>query len=312
MRDGTLVAIIDTIGSQANRIEPMFAEEPYSSLVPQVNIQIGAEGVKKSLFSIGHRAADAFVRYSDLRADLDRSFELLLSKGDFSALAKIAPTSILFGMWDSREGGKAKIGRLISSTIRAFNVEPLSRSAQYTPPIDYANDPEIAKEFDLQDSLKDKTEGEEGQEKKNLRLSEFGLASVPDTHAHGGVIVRDSIRRETILNLASIRNYGPDRNLRDYLLALGLVAIQYPLDLNLRQGCLLVRKQGTTPEFNLVNRDGTRVSMTATTEETLDFAREAAKRFGVGANRNAVFDAKALKTGVEGKHKPKAPPKKAK
>ena len=36
LSDGTKVAQIDSVGSQANRMEPLFGEEPYKSLVPQI------------------------------------------------------------------------------------------------------------------------------------------------------------------------------------------------------------------------------------------------------------------------------------
>ena len=41
-------------------------------------------------------------------------------------LAKIAPTSLVFGAWDSRDT-QAKLPRLIASTIRAYDVVKLSR-----------------------------------------------------------------------------------------------------------------------------------------------------------------------------------------
>ena len=36
LTDGTRVATIDSVGSQANRMEPVFEEAPYAALVPQV------------------------------------------------------------------------------------------------------------------------------------------------------------------------------------------------------------------------------------------------------------------------------------
>ena len=51
-------------------------------------------------------------------------------------MAKIAPTSLVFGVWDSRDT-QAKLPRLIASTVRAFDVKRLKRSAQYNPSTDY-------------------------------------------------------------------------------------------------------------------------------------------------------------------------------
>lgn len=35
------VALVDTVGAQANRIEPIFKQKPYSQLVPKATVQIG-------------------------------------------------------------------------------------------------------------------------------------------------------------------------------------------------------------------------------------------------------------------------------
>src|SRR5690242_7213426 len=39
------IALVDTVGAQANRIEPLFRQSPYSDLVPKVTIQIGERQV---------------------------------------------------------------------------------------------------------------------------------------------------------------------------------------------------------------------------------------------------------------------------
>src|SRR6516162_6117903 len=60
--NGTNVCLIDTVGSQANRIEPIFAEDKYKHLVPQIVVTAGEKEV--NLLEAGHRAADAIVRCS--------------------------------------------------------------------------------------------------------------------------------------------------------------------------------------------------------------------------------------------------------
>ena len=59
--DGTKVATIDSVGSQANRIEPIFKREPYAALVPQIDIEYGNEKVR-SILEAGHRLGDALIR----------------------------------------------------------------------------------------------------------------------------------------------------------------------------------------------------------------------------------------------------------
>jgi CRISPR-associated protein Csb1 len=60
--NGENIALVDSVGSQANRIEPLFAEPEQAALVPQVVIIAGAK--KINLLEAGHRAGDAIVRCS--------------------------------------------------------------------------------------------------------------------------------------------------------------------------------------------------------------------------------------------------------
>src|SRR5947209_11436779 len=66
------VCLVDSVGSQANRIEPIFAKPEYAGLVPQVIIKAGAKSV--NLLEAGHRAADAIVRCSELKESLHSAF----------------------------------------------------------------------------------------------------------------------------------------------------------------------------------------------------------------------------------------------
>src|SRR5262245_9881233 len=123
------VCLVDSVGSQANRIEPIFAKPDYAHLVPQISVKAGEKSV--SILEAGHRAGDALVRCTPLQKELQDAFKAVL-KGNAEPLAKIAPTSLVFGVWDSRDT-QAKLPRLVASTIRAFDVKRLKRSAQYNP-----------------------------------------------------------------------------------------------------------------------------------------------------------------------------------
>lgn len=138
LSDGTKVAQIDSVGSQANRMEPVFKrapdgrpENPLARLVPQIEI-IVSDGKAVSLLEVGHRVGDALIRSSELRDEVKAAFSALQA-GDATPLAKLAPTSLVFGAWDSR-GEQAKSPRIVQSVIRAWDVEVLRRSAQYGPP----------------------------------------------------------------------------------------------------------------------------------------------------------------------------------
>src|SRR6266436_5939677 len=110
LSDGTRVATIDSVGSQANRIEPIFKDAPYAALVPQIEIVYGNEK-QISILEAGHRLGDAIIRCVgkdeasgfDLRQAANDAFTLLLDANDVSAIAKLAPTSLVFGAWDSRD-----------------------------------------------------------------------------------------------------------------------------------------------------------------------------------------------------------------
>src|ERR687892_354963 len=71
--DGENICLIDSVGSQANRIEPLFTREKYAQLVPQVVVKAGAKEV--NLLEAGHRAGDAIVRCSALHQELQGAFK---------------------------------------------------------------------------------------------------------------------------------------------------------------------------------------------------------------------------------------------
>ncbi|MEM7697189.1 MAG: type I-U CRISPR-associated RAMP protein Csb1/Cas7u, partial [Verrucomicrobiota bacterium] len=83
------VCLVDTVGSQANRIEPLFADDEYSHLIPTVVVKAGEKAV--NLVEAGHRAGDALMRCSGLQDELNAAFKAVIM-GDASPLAKIAPT----------------------------------------------------------------------------------------------------------------------------------------------------------------------------------------------------------------------------
>jgi CRISPR-associated protein Csb1 len=281
------VCLVDSVGSQANRIETMFMpnrhEGKYAHLVPQVSVKAGEKSV--SILEAGHRAGDALVRCTSLQKDLRDAFKAVLN-GNAEPLARIAPTSIVFGVWDSRDT-QAKLPRLISSTIRAFNVQRLKRSAQYNPPLDYAAQDVFSEED------KAKAEGD-----TKSPLAKRGFVHVPATGSHGGVIASGGVRRDAILSLAALRllAMGGDQEktlaLRRYILGLSLVAFMSNASTYLRQGCNLVPSEKPR-EFKLVHSDGKREDQKLTPADALKYATSVAKAFGVAeGNKEFSFDPK--------------------
>jgi CRISPR-associated protein Csb1 len=292
--NGENIALIDSVGSQANRIEPMFAEAGYAKLVPQVSITAGEKSV--SLLQAGHRAGDAIVRCSALQQELQDAFKKLLA-GDATPLAKIAPTSLVFGVWDSRDT-QAKVPRVIASTIRAYNVRKLTRSATYAAPLNY-----VAMDV-FSDEDRQKAEGDS----KNP-LSKRGFVNALASATHGGVIAKGGIRRDATLALAALNllHAGSDAkatlSLRRYILGLALVAFTRLPGGYLRQGTILVSDPDKPRKFDEVYHNGERKPAPVTHEQAIAFAQIAAEAFGVGADRTVPFDTERAKRDV-------APPEK--
>lgn len=280
--DGTRVATIDSVGSQANRLEPVFksdSKDPAHWLVPQIEIVIRKEDcgdceackknaqasdgtnakkeacknpceVTRSLLDLAHRAADAVVQCAPSLLGLVGPAFKALQKGDAGPLCAIAPTSLVFGVWDSRGDTGEKRPRLVRSIIRAWDVEPLHAAAQFNSVWKLLDD---GQQEELKKQAKD----------KKVKLSEKGLADAPgvfrpkirasqyvndspnpEARVLGGVLVRGRIERDVTVNLVALRGLRGSSEvetaaIRRYLLGLSLVAATADIDLFLREGCLL-------------------------------------------------------------------------
>ena len=245
LSDGTRVALIDSVGSQANRLEPIFKEKFEHSdlksetigkdwLVPPIEIVLWTEGCgeceickkskreknetcahprkeTRSLSDLAHRSADAVVHASPtLGAEIAKAFNALKRSGDAGLLCALAPASLLFGVWDSRGGSNEKRPRLVRSVIRAWDVEVLHAAAQF-------NSVWKALSEEQQEVLQKEAKA------KKMKLSEKGLADAPatfrkKTNLHledgspnpesrvlGGILVRGRIERDVTVNLVALR-----------------------------------------------------------------------------------------------------------
>jgi CRISPR-associated protein Csb1 len=283
------VCLIDSVGSQANRLEPIFLRTEYKELIPDVTVRVNSREV--SILKAGHRAADAVIRFSNLRPEFDRAFLAYRDEGNAEPLAKLAPTSLVFGAWDSRETG-AKVPRLVESTVRAYGAERLTRSAQYFAALEKDELEELGLE----------------PEKKKKALSEQGLLDSPSGRTHGGIVARGGVIREALLNLVAARallagEAGRTRKLQRYILGLCLIVFTAPVELYLRQGCLLVISPTKPADQFTISRDGRREPFDVSEAEARAFAAAAAEAFGVGKSREGVFDPKIAKAKLDEKTK---------
>lgn len=289
LSDGTKVATIDSVGSQANRMEPIFksagrnekGEElnPLAKLVAQIEVEYD-KGKTISILEVGHRLGDALIRSSDLKDEAQKAFKSFLSNSDASNLAKLSPTSLVFGVWDSRDT-QAKLPRIVQSVIRAWDVDVLKRSAQYNPPVDYSS----LEVFSDEDKAK-----QEGDPKSPL--AKRGFVHVPAGEALGGIVCRRAIERHITVNLIALRRLESTekaKELRQYLLGLSLVAATAPLDGFLRQGCLLVPDPSDGMGWCAVQREGIRKPISLTADLATGYALRTAKAYGVGESRTVKF-----------------------
>lgn len=317
LSDGTKVALVDSVGSQANRMEPLFIcqdKDPDKWLVPQIEIKIN-DDTTLSLLELAHRGADAVVRSSGkLSTIIDEAFQELRKSGNASKLCAIAPTSLLFGVWDSR-GSNEKLPRLVRSIIRAWDVEVLHSAAQFNSAWKGLNEEQ-------------KNGLDKEAKKQNLKLSEKGFADAPgvfrntkvrqlgegsfsfnpEARVLGGVLVKGGIERDITINLVALRGLyaGSEeetQKLRCYLLSLALLAATADIDLLLREGCNLrfvgedkwraVPRRGEPEEMGL-NSDAAKKAIE-------DFATESAKPYraqwkeAIGDQMLFEFDLKLAK-----------------
>lgn len=280
LADGTRVVTVDSVGAQANRIEPLFGTDPdLATLVPQVKIEVDG-GKAVSIFEAGHRLGDAIVRSSELKEEAQDAFKHYLETGDATAIAKLGPTSLVFGAWDSRDT-QAKLPRLLQAVIRAWDVDRLTRSAQYVPAMDYSKLDVFSEEE------KQKSEGN-----TKSPLAQRGFVAVPATNAHGGVVAKGPIIRDVTINLIALRRLSAAADsaaLQRYILGLTLVAATEPMDGFLRQGCLLVPKQPAEGGWEQVARTGERSPVPLDNAQARALARQWAEAFGVGPARTVRF-----------------------
>lgn len=276
------VCLVDSVGAQANRIEPIFAKPKYRDLVPQVIIKVGDKSI--NLLFAGHRAGDALVRFSKAGETIWEAFRSLLHNGNAEPMAKIAPTSLVFGVWDSR-GTQAKVPRAFRSVVRAYNVQKLSRSAQFNRATKFVEEGAISEALDSGDGDKNP-------------LSREGFKDSPATATHGGVIACGEIRREITINLSAIRRLraaATDATLDDvdgesnlrvrrYILGLSLVAATATSDdlFDLREGCQLRQKPGTQTIWEAIPYRGSNEPISPPTDENaLNYATIVAQEIGV-------------------------------
>ena len=254
-KDGARICDLDSVQSQANRMEAAFSRE-LADTVPQHAVRAG-DHPPIPLTELPHRVCDASIRATALADDI-RGWMLALDSGDPEPLARVAPTSLVYGAWDSRDT-QVRLPRAARSEIRARDVSVLTRSAQYSGAF-------TQEKLGLNDALWKKA-------------ADVGFAPTPSVDAPGGVVAHGEIVHTASILLNVSRKYrtrdGSDL-LPAYLLGLALGGLLVGAgDYDLRSGCSLV--PAGPAEWRTVSRDGDRRRIEVDESAVLDRLREAAQ-----------------------------------
>ena len=288
-RDVTCV-LIDSVQSQANRMEEalqaLWDEKKVALPVVSVNFAAVAPEVGRvTSLTAPHRIADAILRDSLLDGQLFRLSDIGKSFTDASlknatALFKVCPTGLVFGLWDSTgpQGGLgAKFQRALVSEIVGVNAVAGSKTESRIDPLNIlrksadvyvAADDNERWTTDVEKAKKEK--GEPVKFGKEGKPSEVNHGNVtPAIDSLGGGVTIDEARHTVVLSLAALRRLGfadGATEARTVLAALGLLAVLAGESRghDLRSRCLLVPRKGSALKFEAIGRDG------ATTAVELD------------------------------------------
>jgi len=274
--------LIDSVQSQANRmeeaLEALWEEKKIALPVVSVDFSSVAPEVRRvTSLSAPHRIADALLRDSLLDGQLFRLSEVGKSFTDAStrnatALFKVCPTGLVFGLWDStgpKGGLGAKFQRALVSEIVGITAAPGNKTESRIDPLNvlkkaadiyeaegderWTTDPEKAKKNEKGEPIKF------GKEGKPSEVNHGNVTPTIDTVA-GGVTI-DEARHTVVLSLAALRRLGfatGALEARVVLAALGLLAVMAAeaRGHDLRSRCLLVPKEGAALRLEAVARDG--------------------------------------------------------
>ena len=287
--DATCV-LIDSVQSQANRmeeaLEALWADKQIVLPVVSVDFSsVAPEVGRVTSLSAPHRIADALLRDSLLGGKLFRLSDIGKSFTDAStrnatALFKVCPTGLVFGLWDStgpKGGLGAKFQRALVSEIVGINAAHGSKTASRIDPLNIlkkAADIYVAADDDERwttDIAKAKKYEKDDKDHKKDDPIKFGKEGKPSEVNHGNVtpsidsvaggVTIDKARHTVVLSLASLRRLGfttGAEEARAVLAALGLLAVfaAESRGHDLRSRCLLVPKKGSALKLESVARDG--------------------------------------------------------
>ncbi len=300
--------LLDSVQSQANRMELALLDawEAGRIELPVIVVDFTHDRLEKRLrvtsLDAPHRIADAILRdsyvvkngtrgkiFRSKKRDEQSEYGMELDNvalRDATALLRMCPTALVFGMWDStgpKGGLGAKFQRALVSEIVGYDAVPGVKTSSRIDPLSIQKDEQttiFASDSTLGWKLDQKADRTDGTEREPLRFgdgkpSEINHGNVTPSIGDGGFTISKAVQTTTLSLPALRRLHFPtdvggrpateaepkqqeDINVaaRTALAALGLCAATLAREsgCDLRSRCLLV---ATTPfEWEFLNQPG--------------------------------------------------------
>ncbi len=290
-------AILDSVQSQANRMEDALAEDIRSGNIHLPHAITDFTEVEKTFKKVvgkitsldaPHRIFDAIIRDSELGNTrfpyTDAGIAVVKANSkNATGLFQYDPTSLLFGSWDSTgvSGGLGeKYTRCVVSEIVAINVEVSKRGAARVDPLNASKHAQIKR--DPKDKLIWELV-EDDKAKGLLKPSEINHGNIPPTVNEYGGVTCDYIQQSATISFPALRQLrfpvdgktDTDAKAQTVLAAIALhaAALNVARGWHLRSRCDLVLDESQTIEWEILGSAPAKLALTV--EATRDLLNEA-------------------------------------
>jgi CRISPR-associated protein Csb1 len=262
------VVLIDSVQSEANRLEHTLLEAVDNGEVALPILSVSIDGHRVTSLDAPHRVYDAFFWDSLLDGTNFRQSEVgkvIVSARPRSAQALFiyAPTSLLFGAWDSRAGGLqgARFPRAVVSEIVALDAEVGVRTSSRICPIGIKKVTAYKGEAEPYTLHEDEAAKDAKGKAIAVTITALGHSNIPPRVEAGGITAAEIVQT-AVISLTQLRQlrFGDENTsnaARAALAAIALFALarQVATGYSLRSRCHLVPVE--EPVFELIgNRAG--------------------------------------------------------
>ncbi|MBN8458279.1 MAG: type I-U CRISPR-associated protein Cas7 [Verrucomicrobia bacterium] len=298
-------AILDSVQSQANRMEDALAEDirngnihlPHAvtdfSEVPDLQKPVG----RITSLETPHRIFDAIIRDSELNGQrfpyTDAGKAVVAANGkNATALFQYDPTSLLFGSWDSTgvSGGLGeKYTRCVVSELVAVNCEKAARGAARVDPLNASKGAMVVRDTNNPQEWK---LAENNRVRGAIEPSKINHGNIPPAINEVGGITCDYITQSTTVSFPALRQLrfpvegkmDTDAKAHAVLAAIALhaAALNVARGWHLRSRCDLVLDDNQAIEWEILGNAPTKQALAAdATRELLKEAIAKAKEAGL-------------------------------